>query len=98
VCAQDWLARQQHYAEAEQIAREGIRRADGTDLVDLQAQAYEALADVLAPAGRHHDALGAIERANDLYERKGNVAAATNAQARLTQLRKVADLDPTHPT
>jgi tetratricopeptide (TPR) repeat protein len=92
------LARQQHYAEAEQIAREGIRRADGTDLVDLQAQAYEALADVLAPAGRHHDALGAIERANDLYERKGNVAAATNAQARLTQLRKVADLDPTHPT
>ena len=40
------LARQQHYAEAEQIAREGIQRADGTDFVDAQARAHEALADV----------------------------------------------------
>jgi class 3 adenylate cyclase/tetratricopeptide (TPR) repeat protein len=81
------LARQHRYTEAEQIAREGIERANGTDFLDLQARAYQALADVLAAAGRPGEALVELRHACELFEHKGNVAAAANAQARETELQ-----------
>ena len=81
------LARQHRYADAEHIAREGIERANGTDFLDHQARAHEALADVLAAAGRPKEALAALRQADDLYEQKGNVVAVASARARYTELQ-----------
>ena len=75
-------------APAEQLAREAVRLADTTDDLNRRARAQRSLAEVLAAAGRPGDAASALQRAIELYEEKGNLAAV----ARLRALR--AELAP----
>jgi hypothetical protein len=44
------------------------------------------LAEVLELAGRSDDACGVLERALELFERKGNVVSAEKARAQLAQV------------
>ena len=65
--------------EAERLAREAVAISAGTDFLDLQAGALLALGDVLRAAGRPLEAAPELERARELYARKGNVVAARKA-------------------
>ncbi len=59
---------------AEALAREALARAQATDYPDLEARALISLANVL---GEGEEASQLKKSARDLYERKGNLAAAT---------------------
>ena len=65
-------------AGAETLAREAVAAARETDFPDLEAGALSALARVLAPGDEQASLLAA---ARELYERKGNVAAAARLPA-----------------
>src|SRR6266540_2140769 len=71
---------------AEQLAREAIELAAGTDFLDLQAEALLGLAEVLRAAGRAESARPLVELAKSTYERKGNVVGALRAGASLAQI------------
>jgi class 3 adenylate cyclase/tetratricopeptide (TPR) repeat protein len=76
------------HAEAERLAREAVAVAERTDGLNLQADALYDLAEVLAAAGRTHEAAAALELALERYERKKNLAMVARARARLPQLRR----------
>ena len=81
------LARRGEHADAERLAREALTLLEPTDFIDLQADAFDALADVLRTAGRRDDAVAAVERALALHERKGNVVSAERSRSMLEELR-----------
>jgi ATP/maltotriose-dependent transcriptional regulator MalT len=62
--------------EAEQPAAAAIELADEMDRPNIQAPIWIAFAEVQRAAGRTQDAAAAVQKALELYERKGNVAAA----------------------
>ena len=70
------------HAEAETLARAAVARVAPTDLLSHRGDAMLDLAGVLRAAGRVDEAGDAVRAALDLYERKGNVAAATRARER----------------
>jgi class 3 adenylate cyclase/tetratricopeptide (TPR) repeat protein len=80
------LARRGGGAEAERLAREAVAIGDRTDKTDWRATAYADLAEVLLLTGAHEEATAALERAVDLYERKGNLVLAERSRSRLTGL------------
>ena len=59
-------------------------------MLDHQGDAYADLAEVLLLTGKPDEAATALEQAHERYERKGNVASAQRAQARLEELRAAA--------
>jgi len=69
------LARRGEFEEAERLGREATAIASDTDLLDLRAEAFADLAEVLRLAGRPEESAAAIQEAIRLYERKGNIAA-----------------------
>ncbi|MGZ4325994.1 MAG: adenylate/guanylate cyclase domain-containing protein [Solirubrobacteraceae bacterium] len=79
------LASRGRHAEAEEVAREAIALADGTDLLNVQADAYSDLADVLALGGNGEQARTALGQAFARYERKGNIVMAERTRARLVE-------------
>jgi ATP/maltotriose-dependent transcriptional regulator MalT len=89
------LAARGEHAEAERLAREAVELAERTDYLLLRAEAFSALADVLAAAGRWNEAAAAVERALAELERKQDVAGAALVRARLEELR--AKVPPDHP-
>jgi class 3 adenylate cyclase/tetratricopeptide (TPR) repeat protein len=74
------------HAGAEAIAREAVDVLRPTDLVPLQAGAQDALAAVLAAAGRQDEAAVALREAIALHERKGNVVSAARSRSALDGL------------
>jgi tetratricopeptide (TPR) repeat protein len=60
---------------SEQLAREAVELAAPTDFLDLQATALLALARVLREAGTS-EAADIAARAQEVYERKGNIVGA----------------------
>lgn len=72
--------RQGHLEEAERCARDAVAVVAGTDFIPLVAEGLHVLGEVLAELGRSADAAAALERARELYERKGNVVRARNVQ------------------
>jgi tetratricopeptide (TPR) repeat protein len=70
------LARQGSLEDAEDLAREALELAEGTDNLGSQGSALLALADVLEVAGRSKEAAPLLDRASELFERKGNVVAS----------------------
>jgi hypothetical protein len=60
--------------------REAEAAATRTDAPNLRGDALMALADALVVAGRAEEATRAADAARELYRRKGNVVAATNAR------------------
>jgi class 3 adenylate cyclase/tetratricopeptide (TPR) repeat protein len=75
------LARRGRHEGAEQLARHAVAQAETTDFWDLRGDAYEALAEVLAAAGKLDEARAAQETAVGIYEEKGNVVSAERARA-----------------
>jgi class 3 adenylate cyclase/tetratricopeptide (TPR) repeat protein len=72
--------------EAEELVREAVALADETDDLNMRAETFVALAEVLAAAGREPDAAEALTSARGLYERKANVAGAAEVGRRLAAL------------
>jgi class 3 adenylate cyclase/tetratricopeptide (TPR) repeat protein len=70
------LARRGEFETAVALAHEAVERMRRTDAWVIEGDALVDLADVLRAAGRAGEARTALEEALDLFERKGNVAAA----------------------
>ena len=77
------LARGGEHAEAERIAREAVAIGQTTDDLDGQGDAMADLATVLELAGRREESAAELERALELFERKGNRISAERTRARL---------------
>lgn len=78
------------HAAAERLAREAVDIAEQTDGINYQANALWDLAEVLAAAGRTHEAAETLEQALERYERKKNLAMAAQVRPRLEELRASA--------
>lgn len=78
------FAAQGRLAEGERLAREAVAIAEGTDDINLRADALVALAEVLRIDARNDEAAELTEEALRLYERKGNIVSAAKARALLT--------------
>jgi hypothetical protein len=83
------LAERGRGVEAELLAFQAVALAERTDFVTFHADALSDLAHVLQAAGRAGPASAAAAEAVRLYERKGNVVAATEARSRLDDLARV---------
>jgi class 3 adenylate cyclase/tetratricopeptide (TPR) repeat protein len=79
-------ARRGQHTEAERLARAAVRLSDRTDGLLQTADALHDLSEVLELAGRRDEAAEACREALDRYERKGALAPAAHARARLTTL------------
>ena len=79
------LAARGCHAKAEEVAGEAIALAAATDLLNVQADAYSDLADVLTRAAKADRAGVALEQALGRYERKGNIVMADRMRARLAE-------------
>jgi hypothetical protein len=62
--------------EALELARSAVEQADRGDGLNEQALMRLGLAEAQRAAGRDEDAARSVARAIELYELKGNVAAA----------------------
>jgi len=81
------LANREDSQKADRLARDAIQLVP-LEMLNLAAELRVNLADVLLSAGRRDAALKAISEAIDLYRRKGNVAAATQARSLAEQPAK----------
>jgi tetratricopeptide (TPR) repeat protein len=84
------FARRGGHAEGERLAREAVAIGEGTEMLDVQGDAYADLAEVLLLVGKPYEAATALEQALERYERKGNVVSAQRAQKRLAELHEAA--------
>jgi tetratricopeptide (TPR) repeat protein len=78
------------HAQAERLAREAVAIGEGTDALNYQGDALCDLAEVLAAAGRGDEAVAALQQALKRYERKKNLAMASQVHQQLDALRKAA--------
>jgi tetratricopeptide (TPR) repeat protein len=77
------LARGSEHEEAEQLAREAVDIGEGTDSLIGQGDANADLADVLLLAGKRDEAVAALRKALDRYERKEHLVLAQRVRDRL---------------
>jgi class 3 adenylate cyclase/tetratricopeptide (TPR) repeat protein len=73
--------------QAEQLAREALAVAEGTDGLNDQGDSYFCLGKVLAAAGRTDEAVAAFEQALARYGDKKNLAMVAQVEPRLEALR-----------
>jgi class 3 adenylate cyclase/tetratricopeptide (TPR) repeat protein len=71
--------------EAEHLAREAVAIASATDVLDLRADAFADLGEVLRLAGRLQESRTAVEEAIALYDEKGNIFGAGRLRALLAE-------------
>ncbi len=71
---------------AEALAREAVRLAEATELLNTQGDALLDLASVLAHGARRDQALAAAEDAARRFERKGNLPSLERARALAREL------------
>jgi tetratricopeptide (TPR) repeat protein len=79
------LARNGDHAAAERLAREAVAVGEETDQLYDTANAYSDLAEVLELAGKSGETREALERALDLYQRKGCALMAERTEALLLE-------------
>ena len=77
------LARTGQLDEAERLAREAVAIASATDVLDLRADAFADLGEVLRLAGRPQGSRTAVEEAIAVYDEKGNILGAGRLRALL---------------
>ncbi len=75
------------HAAGEALGREAVDAAVSSGRVLDEAQAHEALAEVLERAGKPDEAAAALEQAATLYARKGDVADEARVRARVVAAR-----------
>jgi predicted ATPase/class 3 adenylate cyclase len=71
---------------AETLAREAVRLAEDTELLNTQGDALLDLATVLTAAGRREEALAAADAAARRYEQKGNRPSLERARELASEL------------
>ena len=76
------------HSQAEPLAREAVAIIERTDWLNYQGDALCDLAEVLAAAGRTHEAAVALEQALERYERKKNLAMVAQVRPKLEALRQ----------
>jgi DNA-binding SARP family transcriptional activator len=76
-------ARRGDFVIAEQLAREAVKLAEASDDLNRRAKAQRDLGEVLHLAGDDDESRRAIERALDLYEKKGNLVGVAMARSQL---------------
>jgi DNA-binding SARP family transcriptional activator/class 3 adenylate cyclase len=69
--------------QAQRLAREAVAIGDFTDYLDLRAQAWTDVADILDLANRPKESASALQEALRLREQKGNLVAAASLRKRL---------------
>jgi DNA-binding SARP family transcriptional activator len=69
------------HADAVRLARQAVEHGDLSDMLNLRARVWKAHAEAHRAAGDIAEADGAVATALELYEQKGNVAAAAALQA-----------------
>ncbi len=80
------LARRGELEEAERLGREAVAIASATaDNLDLRAQAFADLGEVLRLADRPQESQAALDEAIRLYEDKGYVVGARHIRRLLTE-------------
>jgi tetratricopeptide (TPR) repeat protein len=79
-------ATQGRFDEAEALVREALAHWVTTDYLTYHGWGLEALADVVATAGRTGEAVAALEAARGLHARKGSTVAVAKVDARLAGL------------
>ncbi len=77
------LAARGELDDAERLAREAVALASRTDYLENHALSCADLAEVLDRAGRADEARAELERALELFERKGMTVSADRIRARL---------------
>jgi class 3 adenylate cyclase/tetratricopeptide (TPR) repeat protein len=77
------LARRGDHEAAERLARQGVELAATTDYLELNAQAYLALAEVLRASGSPGET-DALRAALDFYERKESIPLIERTRALLS--------------
>jgi tetratricopeptide (TPR) repeat protein len=85
------LARRQLLEEAESLAHQAREITEKTDALNSRGLSLTTLAEVLLLAGREEEAAPLLGQALKLFERKGNVVAATSAREMLANLSKRND-------
>jgi tetratricopeptide (TPR) repeat protein len=83
------LAAREQAPEAESLAHEGVALAEETDDLNMRADTFVDLGEVLCIAGEEKGAADAFGRAVGLYEAKGNLVGADDARRRLASLEPV---------
>jgi DNA-binding SARP family transcriptional activator/class 3 adenylate cyclase/tetratricopeptide (TPR) repeat protein len=71
----------QRWDEAHELATEAVRLAERTDFLTIHADALVDLAEVLRRGGRADEAAASLSAAQELFERKGDVASAARVRA-----------------
>ena len=79
------LAGRGELESAEALARDAVRAVEQTDDLNRQGRVLVALAEIVRSAGREADAVSLLERALELFERKGNVVAADKLRGVLAE-------------
>jgi tetratricopeptide (TPR) repeat protein len=77
------LARRGEWADAERLSQRAVSLAAGTDEIEAHATTLLDRAEVLAITGSTEKSRPHIEKALELYARKGDVASAERARALL---------------
>ncbi len=80
-------ANQGDHNDAEQLAREALRRVQEMEALQDEGDALSDLAEVLEAAGRRDEAIAAWHEALDRYERKGIIPLARRVRERLASLQ-----------
>ena len=81
-------AHRERHSQAEPLAREAVAIIERTDWLNYQGDALCDLAEVLAAAGRTHEAVEALKQALERYERKKNLAMVAQVRPMLEALRQ----------
>jgi len=81
------LARQGRVTDGEVLVRQAIERTETTDALNMQADALMDLGELLHPTGRSAEADSTFQRAEELYQRKGNAVSARKAASLLGRVR-----------
>jgi len=77
-------ARAGDFAHAERLAHAALDLLVDTDVLNNQATCLLALGEVLTLSGRPAEAASAFQEALELFERKGNLVAASKTRLRVT--------------
>jgi hypothetical protein len=72
--------------QAEELARDAVLLAGKTDMLNRRGRTLLVLAEVLRLQGRDEEAAQQVGDARRVFERKGNVVAASRARALLDEL------------
>ena len=70
----------------ESVIRRYIKSNQDTELLDMQAEGFVVLGQVLAAHARDDEARQAFGRALDLYSRKGNTVSVASTNRHLEEL------------